>query len=65
MNRYIGLQWEYKKVGTDYDSTSLEDTIEDLLNGLGREGWELVMGTPLRTERFAFIFKRPKKASQE
>jgi hypothetical protein len=49
-HKWSGQKWEYKKVGADYRDVEFEDRIQDLLDLRGREGWELVMGTPLQTD---------------
>lgn len=52
------LEWEYMRV--DLGQTSNKLTEVDVLNAMGREGWELVLVTP---HNHAF-FKRRKQASR-
>ena len=65
-------QWAYKVVYIDYrgriSSEGLETLIGDerrstfarrYMNGLGREGWELVGIQPLTSNSAYYIFKRP------
>lgn len=61
-------KWEYKVVMLNGPWYNLDPAryAEKLLNDLGSEGWELVIGVPdpRVTSIFAFL-KRPKQGSQE
>ena len=65
-------QWAYKVVYIDYRGRISSEGIETLIgnerrsafarrymNGLGREGWELVGIQPLTANSAYYIFKRP------
>ena len=58
------MKWEYKHI---YIATKLSDKktlsiVNEELNKLGEEGWELVNFTIVSIDsRYAFIFKRPKE----
>jgi hypothetical protein len=64
------MQWEYKTIklctkgffGVKFDET----TLDELMNNLGSEGWELVTGFDVNevygsSRDVVVIFKRPKK----
>lgn len=66
-------QWEYKVVTHDtkklLKGEETLDAMSETLNGLGRNGWELVSVAPLSitqgldlggsTKAYTFVFKRP------
>ncbi len=65
-------QWAYKVVYIDYRGRISSEGLETLIgnerrstfarrymNGLGREGWELVSIQPLTSNSAYYIFKRP------
>lgn len=58
------MKWEYKHI---YIASKLSDKktlniVNEELNKLGEEGWELVNFTIVAIDgRYAFIFKRPKE----
>jgi hypothetical protein len=69
-------QWAYKVVYIDYRGRISCEGVETLignerrsafarryLNGLGREGWELVSIQPLTSNSAYYIFKRPAQES--
>lgn len=56
------MKWEYKYTYIDSKFSDKKTTlvINDELNKLGQEGWELVNFTPILIDaRYALIFKRP------
>jgi len=48
-------RWEYKAIITSYDDAY---ALEQMLNGLGKRGWELGCCTHDGGTQFTFIFKR-------
>ena len=52
-------KWEYKvaPVPPDWDAAKVEEG----LNGLGLDGWELAVNYVTSAAYNAFVFKRPKK----
>ena len=58
------MKWEYKFVTIDskFSDKKTKVMIEEELNKLGNEGWELVNFDPVCVDaRFYFVFKRPKE----
>ncbi len=58
------MKWEYKYLHIDSKISDKKtiNLLNEELNKLGEEGWELVnFTTILLGDRYAFIFKRPKE----
>lgn len=58
------MKWEYKYIYIDskISEKKTSNLINEELNKLGDEGWELVnFTTVLIDARYAFVFKRPKE----
>lgn len=58
------MKWEYKYTFVDSKISDKKTTIilNEELNRLGDEGWELVNFAPVLIDaRYAFVFKRPKE----
>lgn len=58
------MKWEYKYIYIDLkiSEKKTSNLINEELNKLGDEGWELVnFTTVLIDARYAFVFKRPKE----
>jgi len=57
------MNWEYKYIYIDskISDKKTSNLINEELNKLGDEGWELVIFTTILVDaRYAFVFKRPK-----
>ena len=53
--------WEYHResLGGLFRSYDIERRVDDLLNRMGRDGWELITSNRFwLTRRYAFVFKR-------
>jgi Domain of unknown function (DUF4177) len=60
------MKWEYKsityKAGSAFGNTSTAAEVEELMNQLGKDGWELAaaLAPPTSGAANVLIFKRPK-----
>lgn len=58
------MKWEYKYLHVDgkISDRKTVDFLNQELNKMGEEGWELVNFAPILIDvRYAFVFKRPKE----
>lgn len=56
--------WDYKikDVGSSFFSNPMDSsTLEEILGGLGEDGWELAWIEPIEPNVYRCIFKRPRQ----